>query len=130
MKVFYDGDCPLCAKEMQSLQHSDHNKVIQLIDIQSDDFSSNYPGIDKQQALNILHGQSDDGKMHYGLDVTYLAWSAVGKHRWLKLLRIQPVKWFADRAYLFFARNRNSISRLLLANHCKEGVCVSNERQK
>ncbi len=110
MKVFYDGDCPLCAKEMLSLKRHDHNQRIQLIDIQKGDFSRNYPGIDKQQALSILHGQTDDGKMYYGLDVTYLAWSAVGKHRWLKLLRIQPIKWFADRAYLLFAGNRNRIS--------------------
>jgi predicted DCC family thiol-disulfide oxidoreductase YuxK len=129
MKIFYDAACPLCAKEMASLKASDKNNDIELIDIKNSDAMSPYPHIDPDYALQILHGIHHDGTVLFGLDVTYQAWSLVGRHSWLKVLRVQPVKWFADKAYLFFAKHRMAISKLLMPNQCKNGVCESNERK-
>ena len=38
MIIFYDGNCPLCAKEMQSLKRADKENKITLEDINKDDF--------------------------------------------------------------------------------------------
>ncbi|MGB2287813.1 MAG: DCC1-like thiol-disulfide oxidoreductase family protein, partial [Porticoccaceae bacterium] len=46
-------------------------------------------------------------------DVTYRAWVLVGKRKWVAVLRWPLIKGFADIGYLFFARNRYTISRLL-----------------
>jgi predicted DCC family thiol-disulfide oxidoreductase YuxK len=123
MKIFYDGQCPLCAKEMTSLKHHDTENKISLIDIHSSTFDQDYPNINKQRALSILHGLDSNNNLLLGLDVTYQAWRTVNKYKWLIVLRKPPIKWFADKAYLFFAKHRMKISGFLVPNQCNKSGC-------
>ncbi|OOE66588.1 thiol-disulfide oxidoreductase DCC [Salinivibrio sp. ML198] len=111
--VFYDSMCPLCVKEMRKLSRWDTEGVLQLVDIHQADFCDRFPHVDPSSANRILHAQDCSGKMVYGLDATYIAWQAVGKGHWVKWLRRPGIAWFADKAYLFFARHRYRISALL-----------------
>jgi len=113
LTVFYDGYCPLCVAEMQQLASLDSKDLLNLEDIQVEDFQGRYPDIDPDAASRILHAKADSGRMYYGLDVTVEAWSRVGRKKWLRILRWPVIRWFADLAYLAFARNRYSISWLL-----------------
>ncbi|HHJ3232622.1 DCC1-like thiol-disulfide oxidoreductase family protein [Vibrio parahaemolyticus] len=36
LTIFYDGTCPLCAKEMKALRQHDHKQEINTVDIYSD----------------------------------------------------------------------------------------------
>jgi predicted DCC family thiol-disulfide oxidoreductase YuxK len=112
--VFYDGNCPLCCKEMDMLRGYDTASKLCLEDIHADDFSQRYPQIDVSKAMQILHGLNRDGQVMLGLDVTVAAWRAVGKKRWLGVLRWPFVSWFADKAYLFFAKHRMRISAMMM----------------
>ena len=116
MIIFYDGNCPLCSTEMQQLKQADKHSLITLEDLNAADFSERYRHINKNQALTYLQAQLKNGEMIYGLDVTYQAWKTVGKHRWLKLFRLPVIRIFADWSYIFFAKHRHSISRLLMPN--------------
>ncbi|MBD1583045.1 thiol-disulfide oxidoreductase DCC family protein [Pseudoalteromonas sp. S16_S37] len=127
MKIFYDSRCPLCVAEMKNLKSHDKHNRITLVDLHSDNFATENPNIDKQRALKILHLQDAQGIVWLGLDATYQAWKAVGRHRWLILLRLMPMRWFADKGYLFFANNRMAISKLLLPNQCTRSGCDINE---
>ena len=52
-------------------------------------------------------------------------WKTVEKHRWLKLFRLPVIRIFADWGYIFFAKHRHSISRLLMPNtQCNNGQCA------
>ena len=113
LTIFYDGGCPLCVAEMRHLQKLDSAGNIAFENIYETGFSERFPQINKQQADRILHGQTGDGVMLFGLDVTYRAWVLVGKRKWVAILRWPLIKWFADISYLFFARYRYTISRLL-----------------
>jgi predicted DCC family thiol-disulfide oxidoreductase YuxK len=113
LTIFYDGGCPLCVAEMRHLQKLDTAGNIAFENIYEKDFSVRFPHIDQQQADRILHGQTGEGDMLFGLDVTYRAWVLVGKRKWVAVLRWPLIKGFADIGYLFFARNRYTISRLL-----------------
>lgn len=126
LTIFYDGFCPLCSAEIKQLHAYDFNERLSFEDIHAPDFVQRFPYIDQVKANRILHGQLSNGTMIYGLDVTYQAWRSVGKHRWLAVLRWPVIRWFADLAYLFFARYRNTISKLfagkngsLLCQKCK-----------
>jgi predicted DCC family thiol-disulfide oxidoreductase YuxK len=114
LTVFYDGFCPLCSAEINQLRAYDRDNNILFEDIHAPDFVKRYPYIDQVEANRILHGQLSNGDMIYGLDVTYQAWKAVGKHRWLAILRWPGIKLLADISYRFFARHRNRISSLLM----------------
>jgi len=113
LTIFYDGGCPLCAAEMRHLHSRDRASKIAYEDIYAADFSARFPQIDQQAADRILHGQLADGQLIYGLDVTYQAWVLVGKRRWVAILRWPIIKPIADLTYLFFAKHRNRISKLL-----------------
>jgi len=114
LTVFYDGFCPLCSAEINQLRAYDRDNNILFEDIHAPDFVKRYPYIDQVEANRILHGQLSNGDMIYGLDVTYQAWKAVGKHRWLAILRWPGIKLLADISYRFFARHRNRISSLIM----------------
>lgn len=121
--VFYDGGCPLCQHEMIQLRRRDPAQRIQIEDILADDFPQRFPHIDPVQADRILHGQLPNGELIYGLDVTHKAWSLVGRGWMTAPLRWPLVRWVADKVYLWFARHRNTISRVLTGhercNRCR-----------
>ncbi len=113
LTMFYDSYCPLCVAEVTQLQGLDADNALQFVDIHAEDFSRDWPQIDPDSANRVLHAQRADGTMLYGLDVSAEVWATVGRHRWLKLLRLPVVRWFTDVGYRLFARYRYSISYLL-----------------
>lgn len=122
LTIYYDGKCPLCLKEMQHLQVADKNNRLKLIDLHSREYARHHSDIDKEQAMNILHGKYD-GKIIRGLDVTCTAWNLVEKHKWLSILRWPLIRYVADAAYLVFAKYRYPISRFLFKSQCKDDQC-------
>jgi predicted DCC family thiol-disulfide oxidoreductase YuxK len=125
MIIFYDARCPLCNAEMIQLKKADVKGKITLEDLNLVDFSERFPHVNKDSAMAILHAQNQAGDMIYGLDVTYQAWKTVGKHRWLFILRLPVIRFFADMGYNFFAKHRQLISGLLMPNTPCEGDSCS-----
>lgn len=130
LTIFYDGNCPLCSKEMQALERYDLHNRIQLEDIHQTNFEQKFPDIDKIKATEILHGKLN-GVTLLGLDVTCHAWRLVGKKPWIALLRLPIIKPFADLGYLFFAKHRTRISSLLMGkSYCENGQCGIKKAEK
>lgn len=131
LTIFYDAQCPLCQREMDQLSNYDQSKQLCLEDINAADFGTRYPHIDPQKANRILHAQTQTGELLLGLDATWAAWKTVGHHRWIGILRWPIIRWFADHAYLWFARNRMKVSRWVLgAQACEDGFCTPPNRQR
>ena len=126
LTMFYDSYCPLCAAEVEQLQSLDQQDRLQFVDIHGERFNSDWPHIDADAANRVLHAQREDGSMLYGLDVSAEVWSMVGRHRWLKLLRLPVIRWFADIAYRLFARYRYTIS-FLLTGQRRCNVCKTDQ---
>ena len=103
LTIFYDGNCPLCMKEMQLLKQNTIDKSIHFANLHNESFSTDYPHIDKTEAIQILHGQLNTGELLLGLDVTCKAWALVGKHKWLAILRWPVIRTIADVFYRLFA---------------------------
>ncbi len=112
--LFFDGKCPLCTKEIALLQRYDKNAKIQFEDINSKSFGAKFPFIDLQEARNVLHGQLLGGTIITGMDVTFMAWDLVERHRWLKLLNLPLVRPLTDWVYQIFARHRSKIANFLI----------------
>jgi len=108
--IFYDGTCPLCEKEMNHLKKYNKEGNLAFVDIMQDDFAQQYPDLDWKALNDRIHGMCDDGTMLNGLDATHRAWSEVGKGWLYAPLRWPIIRFFADKAYLVFARNRYKIS--------------------
>ena len=131
MIIFYDAQCPLCNTEMTHLRKADKHQQLTFEDLNATDFCCRFPHINKDKAMNLLHGKMPSGELIYGLDVTYHAWKTVGKHRWLLILRLPVIKFFADMGYTFFARHRQFISKLLMpSSACTNNQCSANRRKE
>lgn len=134
LRIYYDGLCPLCSKEIEMLKQLNTAGQLEFADLAQQDFIQRYPHIDPIRAYQVLHGETSDGTVITGLDVTCRAWQLVGKHRWLAVLRWPLIKPVADLFYRFFARHRQAISRLseklfpaaLTASRCDES-CRSSQ---
>ncbi|MGR6833737.1 thiol-disulfide oxidoreductase DCC family protein [Aliivibrio wodanis] len=124
LTIFYDGTCPLCAKEMSALSQQDTNNVIKTIDIYSEEFSE-YPCIDPKAANTVLHALNQNNELILGLDVTYLAWKLVGKGWLYAPLRWPGIRVLADWCYLRFAKNRYRVSYWLTGtSRCTKNSCL------
>lgn len=113
LRIFYDNHCPLCVAEMRQLKALDENQQLELVALNEPEFIHRYPYIDPIKASRKLHGELNNGELLLGLDVTCTAWSLVGKHKWLKMLRWPGIRYLADGVYLLFARYRSNIAYLL-----------------
>lgn len=121
--IFYDGTCPLCDKEMKHLQKYDQQGNLSFVDIMDDDFSQKYPKLEWQALNDRIHGITEDGTILIGLDATHRAWSEVGKGWVYAPLRWPVIRYFADKAYLIFAKNRYKISYWLTGKKRCETNC-------
>ena len=122
--VFYDGACPLCMAEMTQLMKRNTEQKLAFVDINHPSFPIEFAELDRAVLNARIHGRWANGKMLTGLDVTYTAWKQVGRGWLYAHLRWPIIRYFADYAYLFFARHRYRISYLLTGkNRCESDTC-------
>lgn len=121
LTLFYDSACPLCVREMRALKEFDTSGNIKLVDLRTPEYMQ-YPQVEYESAMTVLHGIDDQGRLLRGLDVTAAAWKAVGKNSWIQILRWPIIRTVADVCYLLFARNRYAISWLLTGQSRCDGV--------
>lgn len=112
LRVYFDGQCPLCRREIDHLRRLDQHGALDLQDINTTDFAQRFPHIDPVAADKLLHGEYADGRMIYGLDVSCEAWRLVGKGHWFAFLCWPLLKPVANAGYRLFARHRHRISAL------------------
>jgi len=107
IRILYDGECPLCSREIRFLERRDRESGrIQLEDISRADFDPATYGLDARQVMARIHGVLPDGSVVEGVEVFRRAYAAVGLG-WL----LAPTRWpvlrrLADLAYRVFARHR------------------------
>lgn len=66
LTLYYDGDCPLCAREIQLLrQHADAQRLC-LVDISLNDFYPESVGLSREALQNRLHARFADGQWPMG----------------------------------------------------------------
>lgn len=107
IKMLFDGDCPLCTREVEMLRRRDRGRGrIVFEDIAADDFEPARYGLDAETLMARIHGVLPDGRVIEGVEVFRRAYAAVGLG-WLWA----PTRWpglrrLSDAAYRVFARNR------------------------
>ncbi|REL25823.1 DUF393 domain-containing protein [Thalassotalea euphylliae] len=109
--LFYDGNCPLCLREINALAKRDTQGNIQFEDLHQSDFGNRFPDINRFHALQIIHAKLG-AEVITGVDVIYHAWRLVGKERWVRPLTWPLINPLAKLGYRIFAKYRHPISRL------------------
>jgi predicted DCC family thiol-disulfide oxidoreductase YuxK len=125
IEVFYDGECPLCMREIRMLQRRDHGRRIHFVDIAAEDFDAAAVGLTWQTLMDRIHGRLPDGTLVEGVEVFRRLYAAVGFAPLVALTRLPGIAQLLDLAYHAFAKNR-----LRLTGRCVDGACEIHTRPR
>ena len=117
-EVFYDGDCPLCMKEIAFLQKRDRNGRIQFTDIADPSFQPSNYGKNHDELMAEIHGRLPDGTWVTGVEVFRQLYDAVGFGPVVMATRLPLISQILNFGYKVFARNR-----LRLTGRCSSNTC-------
>ncbi|TWT85864.1 hypothetical protein Pla123a_06710 [Posidoniimonas polymericola] len=122
VEVFYDGDCPLCRREIDMLRRWDKQEKIEFTDIAAAGFDPAPLGVDMATLMAEIHGRLPDGKLIRGVEVFRRLYAATGWGTAVAVTRWPGVRQLLDLSYRFFARYR-----LRLTGRCSAGECQLGE---
>ena len=113
LTLLYDGACPICRVENARLRHWNRSAgTLSFVDISDDGFDPRPYGTSFAELMGRMHAVRPDGTLLIGMDALRAAYDEVGLGWLLAPTRWPGLRLVFDRCYLWFARNRYSISKL------------------
>lgn len=122
IEVFFDGDCPLCVREIRMLRWLDRARRIRFTDIAAPTFNPAPLGTTYAALMARIQGRLPDGQWVEGVEVFRRLYAAVGFRRLAALTRWPGISHALDLGYRLFAENR-----LRLTGRClrtEDGTCA------
>ena len=120
VEVFYDGDCPLCMREIRMLQRLDRRRRrIRFTDIAEPAFDASDYGMKHADFMARIQGRTSSGRWIEGVEVFAALYTAVGFGAVARLSRVPGIRQALDAAYVTFAKNRLRLT----GRDCEAGVC-------
>ncbi len=108
--VWYDGQCPLCLREIALMRRLDRRNAIRFVAIQD---GGDCP-LDRATLMQRFHAREDGRPIVSGAAAFAAMWRAIPVLRPLGLLaRFPPVLWVLERLYRGFLRIRPWLQRRL-----------------
>ncbi len=119
VEVFFDGDCPLCVREIAVLRKLDRNHRIAFTDIADKSFDPSPLGTDYASLMSRIQGRLADGTWIEGVEVFRRLYTAVGFGPLIAVTRLPGISHAMDAAYTLFAKNRLRLTGRCLDDHCQ-----------
>lgn len=116
VEVFFDGDCPLCRREIAWMKGRDRAGKVQFTNIADPHFSPSDFGLTFEDFMAEIQGRLPDGKWITGVEVFRRLYSAIGFGGVVAMTRWPLVSGVLDRAYKRFARRRLQLTGRCAAN--------------
>jgi predicted DCC family thiol-disulfide oxidoreductase YuxK len=113
LTLFYDGACPLCQAEILFLSSRNQQKLLDFVDVNSDQFNANTVGVSCEQALAAMYGQYADGSLIQGAAVFPEAYRRANLMFLAWLFSRRSLQPLLKLSYQIFAKYRHLISRVL-----------------
>ncbi len=112
IKLLYDGECPLCVREVNFLTRRDAGRgIIKFIDIASLDYNpQNHGGIDYATAMGRIHGILADGTVIKNVEVFRQAYENLGMGWVYSITKVPVLGAIADWLYGIWADWRLKIT--------------------
>lgn len=121
LTVFFDGACPICAREIALMRRLDRHGRLILCDFSSPAYDAASTGLAVADLSAIIHAQWADGRVITGVEVFRTMWEAIGWDRLVRFSRVRMIEPLMFMAYAWFARNRLRLtgrSNVCLTNTC------------
>ena len=105
-QVFFDGDCPLCSREINFLKKLDTKNKITFTDISDPNFVASEYGLTFDDFMVQIRGRLPDGTMVTGVEVFRILYGAIGLKWAVAVTRWPVIRQALDLGYELFAKNR------------------------
>lgn len=113
LTLYFDGQCPLCAREIKILhRHAAAESRLLFIDISSGAFDAKVLGFTFEQMQSSLHARFADGRWVTSLDATLWSWRAAGLGFWAAPLTWRAIRPLLALGYRLFCRLRPHLAWL------------------
>ncbi len=120
VEVFYDGDCPLCMREIRMLKRKDRAERIEFTDIAAPAFDAEQLGTTYAALMARIQGRLADGTWLDGVEVFRQLYAAIG---WTKLVAVS--RWPVIRNLLSLGYRLFAANRMRLTGRCApDGACA------
>jgi predicted DCC family thiol-disulfide oxidoreductase YuxK len=112
IKLLYDGECPLCMREVNFLQKRDAGRgLVAFVDIAADDYTAEANGgVDFETAMGRIHAVLPDGTVIQKVEVFRRVYEALGMGWIYAITKLPIIGWLADALYDFWADRRLALT--------------------
>ena len=112
-EVFFDGQCPLCKREIDMVRRKDKLGRLKLTDISTGEYQT-LAGRNLVDMMKKIHGRCADGTFVTGVEVFREIYSRIGLGWLVSVSRLPVLKQLLDVAYRVFAyfRFRHASARM------------------
>ncbi len=135
IKLLYDGECPLCVREVNFLKKRDAGRgLVAFVDIADDDYSPDANGgVDFETAMGRIHAVLPDGTLVKNVEVFRRVYETLGMGWVYAVTKLPVIGAIADFIYGIWADWRLALTgrpnlALVVAQRqqrieCSEGRC-------
>lgn len=120
--AYYDGACPLCAREIGFYRRQEGADQICWVDIGDMESPNIAPGLSRKAALARFTMRDADGNIISGSRAFVRIWMRLPRFRWLAIIfAIRPFAWLLEGAYGLFLKLRPRLQAIALRREMKGG---------
>lgn len=106
LTVYFDGDCPICRREIDLMKLLNRKGHLQFIDFSQSTYSPEEHGYNQCDLGRVIHARRADGLTITGVEVFRAMWEAIGLGFLANLSRLPLINKLLVKAYTWFGRNR------------------------
>lgn len=105
IKLLYDGECPLCVREVNFLQKRDAGRgLVTFVDIADDSYSPEAnAGIDFETAMGRIHAILPDGSIIKNIEVFRRVYEVLGMGWVYAITKLPIIGFIANKIYEVWA---------------------------
>ncbi|MEO0539469.1 MAG: DUF393 domain-containing protein [Cyanobacteria bacterium P01_A01_bin.105] len=131
IKLLYDGECPLCLREVNFLQRRDNGRgLVAFVDIADERYDpAANANIDFETAMGRIHAVLPDGRVIQNVEVFRRVYEILGMGWVYAITRVPVLGWLADKLYDLWAdqrlrmTGRPALSTILAARARSQPAC-------
>ncbi|MBD1937671.1 DUF393 domain-containing protein [Microcoleus sp. FACHB-68] len=112
IELLYDGQCPLCLREVNFLQRRDAGRgLVAFVDIADDDYTPEaHGGVDFETAMGRIHAVLPDGTVIKNVEVFRRVYEILGMGWIYAVTKLPVIGAIVDKLYEIWADYRLSLT--------------------
>lgn len=104
LKIYYDGLCHLCSREIEHYRKVPGQENLEFIDITEPNFHAEIEGLNPIEVHQFMHVKDSSGQIFTKVDAFIEIWKVLPNHRPLaKIAQLKILRPFLNLGYWMFA---------------------------